>query len=253
MSTVAILGCGPSGLIAAHAAEQLGYTVTILSKKKKSIIPGSQHLQGAIPGVTPHYPEYTVEFVRLGTAEGYAQKVYGDPTHPCGWESYRGVHPSWSVQNVYDLLWDRYEERIEPWEFNGLSDMLGILDAYDCVISAIPQPIICYEAEKHFFEGVPYYIKTLEIPPGDHNREIVVWNGLESDLWYRWSILGEKCSIESTQFMTGCIEGRKAIYSNCNCYQDDGIIRVGRWAKWRHGVLLQHVYTDVVNQLAGRK
>jgi hypothetical protein len=225
----------------------MGHSVNIFSRKQKSTIPGSQHLQAAIPGVTPHYPEYTVEFVRLGTAEGYAQKVYGDPTHPCGWESYRGVHPSWSVYNAYDLLWERYQDRIEEWEFQSdYMDMAAMSELYDRIISTIPQPALCNSSD-HFFEGVPYFIKKLEIPPDDHGREIVVWNGLENDLWYRWSILGERCSIESTQFMAGCIEGRKAIYSNCDCYSE--LIRVGRWAKWRHGVLLHHVYTDVINRL----
>lgn len=243
---VAILGCGPAGLIAAHAAEQLGHNIDIVSKKAKSFIPGSQHLQAAIPGLTPHYPEYTVEFVRLGTAEGYARKVYGDPTHPCGWEAYRGLHPSWSVYNAYDILWERYEGRVEDSQIN--AEIVSILSSeYDRVVTTLPQPAICTHIGQHWFEGVPYYIKPLEIPPDDHNREVVVWNGLDGDHWYRWSILGERCSIESTKPMDGALEGRKAIYNNCDCHSE--VIRVGRWAKWRHGVLLHHVYTDVIEKL----
>lgn len=243
---IAVLGCGPSGLIAAHAVEQLGHHVEIISRKEKSVIPGSQHLQAALPGITPHYPEYTVEFVRLGTAEGYAKKVYGDPTHPCGWEAYRGLHPSWSVYRAYDLLWERYEDRIVDHPSIGPGDLISIIGSFDKVVSSLPQPLLCTEPE-HFFDGVPYYIKTLEIPPDDHGREVVVWNGLEDDHWYRWSILGEKCSIESTKPMAGCIAGKKAIYNNCNCFPL--VLRVGRWAKWKHGVLLHHVYTDVLNRI----
>lgn len=246
---VVVLGCGPAGLIAAHAAEQMGHKVRIISRKQKSTIPGSQHLQAPIPGITPHYAEYTVEFVRLGTAEGYAHKVYGDPTHPCGWQAYRGVHPSWSVFNAYDRLWERYEARIEDAP-NIDEDTISFLRYHkNVVVSTIPQPPLCTNPA-HVFEGVPYYILPLELPQDDHNREIVVWNGLPHDHWYRWSILGERCSIESTQPMEGALEGRKAIYSNCDCHPD--IIRVGRWAKWRHGVLLHHVYTDVINKLKER-
>ena len=243
---IAVLGCGPAGLIAAHAVESLGHTVHIISNKAKSVIPGSQHLQAVIPGLTPHYPEYTVEFVRLGTAEGYARKVYGDPTHPCGWEAYRGLHPSWSVYNAYDILWERYEARVLEADIDK-SVIPEIIKEYDRVVTTLPQHSICSRIGDHWFEGVPYYIKPLEIPIDDHNREVVVWNGLPDDHWYRWSILGERCSIESTTPMEGALEGRKAIYNNCDCYPE--VLRVGRWAKWRHGVLLHHVYTDVMTKL----
>lgn len=242
---IAVLGCGPAGLIAAHAVEQLGHSAHIISKKQKSNIPGSQHLQDKIPGLTPVYPEFTVEFVRLGTEQGYAQKVYGDPTHPCGWQAYRGLHPSWSVFNAYDILWERYEDRIQEGSVDQ-SSMSAILANYDLVVSTIPQPGLCL-GDGHVFDGVPYYIKPLEIHPDDHNREVVVWNGLSDDHWYRWSILGSRCSLESTQPMLGALAGTKAIYSNCTCWPD--LIRVGRWAKWRHGVLLHHVYTDIITKI----
>lgn len=240
---VAVLGCGPAGLIAAHAVEQLGHTVHIISQKQKSTIPGSQHLQDKIPGLTPVYPEYTVEFVRLGTAQGYAQKVYGDPSHPCGWQAYRGLHPSWSVFNAYDTLWERYEDRIQDAEV-GATNLPSIISSFDRVVSTVPQPRLC-TSDRHLFDGVPYFIKPLEIHADDHNREVVVWNGLSDDHWYRWSILGSRCSIESTTPMEGALEGRKAIYSNCNCWPE--LIRVGRWAKWKHGVLLHHVYHELMS------
>ena len=57
---VAVLGCGPAGLIAAWAAEQAGADVQIYSKKVQSIIPGSQYLHGPIPGVSSPYAEGVV-------------------------------------------------------------------------------------------------------------------------------------------------------------------------------------------------
>src|SRR4051794_30469030 len=109
---VSILGCGPSGLLCAHAFEQAGHAVTIFSRKQKSVIPGSQHLHGPVPGVTPLYPEGTIQFVRMGTPEDYAEKVYGDRRRLTGWENYFQVYPSWNVLKAYDLLWERWEHTI---------------------------------------------------------------------------------------------------------------------------------------------
>jgi len=242
---IAVLGCGPAGLIAVHAAEQLGHNVEILSVPQKSYIPGSQYLHEGIPGVTPHYPDYTVEYIRLGTRQGYANKVYGDPERACGWDAYRGLYPSWSVYNAYDTLWERYEHRITPMSVLA-GDVPAIIDTYDIVITTIPQPKLCQDVE-HWFDGVPYFIVPLDLPPEEHGREIVVYNGLPGDEWYRWSILGGRCSIESTMPMEGAIEGRKAVSNNCDCWPET--LRVGRWAKWQHGVLLHNVYHDVANEL----
>jgi hypothetical protein len=151
------------------------------------------------------------------------------------------------VYNAYDTLWERYSDRITPTTVLS-EDMAAIIDSYDKVISTIPQPKICVQTD-HFFDGVDYYILPIEIPASEYGREIVVWNGFDHDHWYRWSILGERCSIESTQPMKGALHGKKAIYSNCNCWPKT--MRAGRWAKWRHGVLLHHVYTDVMTRLGG--
>src|SRR4051812_39938970 len=97
MAEIAILGCGPAGIISAHAVRQSGHKPVILSSKQKSRIPGSQYLHQAIPDLTAVYPENTVQYVRMGTAEGYAYKVYGDSNRYTGWDNYRTLYPSWNV------------------------------------------------------------------------------------------------------------------------------------------------------------
>lgn len=237
---IAILGCGPAGLLVAHAAVRNGWTPDILSLKVKSVIPGSQHLQGQIPGITPEYPDSAVEFIRIGTAEGYAQKVYGDSNHPTGWPNYIGTYKSWSVFRAYDKLWGMYQDLIEHWCVTS-ENVHDLLHEYKLVLSTLPMPSLCYKM--HQFESVPFWIKSLPTPGVDAEREIVVFNGLPWDQWYRWSILGGRCSIEgSWQAPVGAFEGKKALSNDCNCFP--GLHRLGRWAKWQHGVLLHHAFAD---------
>jgi hypothetical protein len=78
----------------------------------------------------------------------------------------------------------------------------------------------------------------------DREHEIVVYNGLLTDPWYRWSILGGLCSMESTKPFadTGAevIVGTKAVDNTCDCWPE--IHRAGRWAEWRHGVTMYKAY-----------
>jgi hypothetical protein len=245
---VAVLGCGPAGLLVAHAIEQAGHLPRIYSIKKKSEIPGSQHLQAAIPDVTSEYPRRAVLFVRIGTKEGYAEKVYGDPYQECGWPRYDGLEPSWSVYEAYNLLWERFEDDIIDQKVD-LRSLDGLLQNYDLILSTIPQSRICLK--DHTFASIPYWIQPRITPRADQHREVVVFNGLPNDNWYRWSILGGKESIESTTPLPHSHKGFKVIDTDCDCWP--GIHRLGRWAQWKHGVLLHHAYQEAVKVMEGAK
>ena len=243
MKNIGVLGCGPTGLLVAHAIEQAGHVPHIISKKEKSDIPGSQHLHGAIPGLTSEYPEGTIQFVRIGTAKEYAMKVYRDPERETGWDHYWQVYPSWNVLRAYDELWRRYEDQISDLMILH-EDMPALISMYDSIISTIPMWGLCLRPEEHEFRSQDYWIKRLPTPEADKDHEIVVYNGLRSDHWYRWSILGGLCSIESTSWMdTGDPEwekGVKAIDNNCDCWPT--VHRCGRWAEWTHGITMYTSY-----------
>lgn len=242
---VAVLGCGPTGLLVAYAVEDAGHVAHIISKKTKSAIPGSQHLHGPVPGLTSVYPEGTIQFVRLGTARGYAEKVYGDPERETGWVNYLQVYPSWNVIKAYDRLWEQFEDSVSDQEVT-LSLIPDLIAEYDLVISTLPAQVLC-KHDLHSFTGAPYYIEKLPTPPADEEHEIVVYNGMLTDPWYRWSILGGLCSREFTNipdngYLEGSLwtRGYKAVENDCTCWPE--IPRCGRWAEWRHGVTMFKAY-----------
>lgn len=247
MKNIGVLGCGPTGLLVAHAVEQAGHVPHIISKKRKSVIPGSQHLHGPIPGLTSEYPEGTIQFVRIGTAEEYARKVYGDENRETGWDNYLQVYPSWNAIKAYDTLWDKYEGEISDISITS-KDITTFLEMYDEVISTIPGWLICVRPQQHEFLEQEYWIKTLPTPEADKDHEIVVYNGLRSDHWYRWSILGGLCSIETTLWNAtgeaGWQRGVKAIDNTCDCWP--AVHRCGRWAEWRHGVTMYRSYLKAI-------
>jgi hypothetical protein len=245
---IAVLGCGPCGLLVAEAVHQLGHEPHIYSRKQRSEIPGSQHLQGYIPKVTPQYPDSAVMFVRMGTKEGYAEKVYGDPYHPSGWPQYDGICKSWSVFKAYDLLWAKWSREVVDRELNVIT-LGNLVDEYELILSTIPQKNICIKS--HHFGGVPFWIQPRITPADDQHREVVVFNGLPDDAWYRWSILGRKESLESTTPLAHAIQGWKAIENDCDCWPE--IHRLGRWAKWQHGVLLHHAFHEAAEIIAQKE
>lgn len=251
MKHIAVLGCGPTGLLVAHAAWMAGHEPHIISIKQKSTIPGSQHLHGSVPEITSIYPEGTIQFVRLGTAEGYAKKVYNDSTRNTGWESYNQIIPSWNVQHAYDTLWSRYESRIEDDVIGDGERLREIQLGHDLTISTLPAKSLCYRWGEHHFFGQNYVIIGQYLPACDANREIVVYNGLVTDPWYRWSILGGKCTIEyangthpTDRPEGGFLTGFKAVSTDCDCYPS--ITRLGRWSEWKHGVTMHNAYTRAV-------
>jgi len=251
---VAILGCGPAGLFAAEAVASLGHQPVIFSRKVKSTIPGSQYLHKPIPDLCPVYPDNLVQYVRMGTAEGYAEKVYDDATRNTGWDAYSTLYPSWNVIRAYDSAWNKHQHRIESTWINA-DELRVIQQLFDLVITTLPAQEIC-ENEEHNFEGSPYWIQTLPVPYVDRNKDLVIYNGMPADHWYRWSILSGVCSIETTkppldwQDDLNVKQGTKAGSTDCDCHPN--VVRVGRWAQWKHGVLLNDAYDKTLIETARR-
>jgi hypothetical protein len=233
---VAILGCGPAGLLTALAVEQAGFHPVIYSIPVKSKMPGAQFLHAPIPDLTTAVPEFYINFAKFGNKEGYAQKVYGRPDAPTSWDSFpAGPHGAWSLARAYDRLWDRYSpEVVEGAVTQRLLD--GIEARYRAAFSTIPAPILCNDL-RHEFHSTEVWIRTQGVEP---RRNYIEYNGDPKAAYYRSSRIGEYLSFEFGHRVPGAEPGLKPLDTDCDCRPH--FHRVGRFGRWTKGVLVHHAY-----------
>lgn len=242
---VAVLGCGPAGLMAAHAASQEGATVTIYSIRAKSIISGAQYMHDPIPGLTDETPDGYVTYLKHGTRAGYAEKVYGSRDAPCSWDSFdHGQVPAWRMEYAYNLLWERWESAIVGETIIG-DDIDSLIYTHDLVISSVPKPSLCMKGSQHSFTHKDIWIADYNSIPLGLDDNVILYNGDPLDHWYRASNLWGHEATESTTPMTGARKGIKPLTNDCTCH-DGKIARVGRFGRWEKGVLVHHAYKNAI-------
>lgn len=248
MSDVAVLGCGPAGLLAAHAAEQCGHKVRVISKKRKSVIGGAQYLNEAIPGLTdPTEPDSLVRFIKWGTPEVYAKKVYGSEEAHTSWTNYdQEFYPAWNLQAVYDMLWGRYERDIFNFDID-TETMMDAIENYDVIFNSVPARAVCIEPEEHRFDCREVWIES-DIGNGPRNMTII-YNGLPGDLWYRGSTVFGHSFLEFAHERNGnVLRVQKPLKTNCSCWIHE-TVRIGRYGEWRKGVLVTDAYHAAMDHL----
>ena len=258
---VAILGCGPTGLIAALAAETLGHEVVIYSRKKKSQTFGAMYLHMPIPGISPEEPEMEIQVVKMGSREGYAMNVYGDVRAKVSWDKFQdGPTPGWDLALAYDKLWLRYDHKIVDIALTGrIVDQLA--NDHDIIFSTIDRRVLC-ECWLHEFTGVE--IAVVHGPLDDEHRwNVMYYNGLPPNglgSWYRYSVIRGYQSWEYSlfnlpTFLQGervreglfVVRGIKPLATNCNCRPE--IHRLGRFGKWHKHAFTHHSWQEVRDAL----
>lgn len=247
---IAILGCGPAGLIAAHAA--VGFTevnedIDIFSRKVKSLMPGAQYLHERIPGVTPYEPDGYLQFIKLGDGAGYAEKVYGNRNAPVSWDKYEEGHfPAWSLAETYDKLWGAWEPCIQDFEFTGRV-VHEIAARYDVVLSTIPAPLWCGGKQRCEFPKAKVYFTPNRWRDCEEN--MIIYNGESNVSWYRTSsIFGHDSTEWATQPTQEHTVGWKPVRTNCQC-NPRNVVRLGRFGKWDKQVLVHHAYQETKDAL----
>lgn len=243
---VAVIGCGPAGLLAAAAAEESGHKVSIYSLKRKSRIGGAQYLHNPIDGITPKEPESYIKVVKIGSKEGYAHKVYGDKGQAVSWDLYDDQQevPAWDIIKAYDLLWDRYEPIIKdrPVSEELLFGMLGYADV---VINAAPLKALCNRW--HTFKQQYIFVRPVGMNLVSY-ESFILYNGDKLWPWYRSSrVFGREMTewsvnAEPSQLPDGAFAVKKPVHTNCDCWPE--IVKVGRYGKWKKSDLASNAFED---------
>lgn len=253
---IVILGAGPAGLMAAHAATIANHQVSIMSKKRKSYMRGAQYLHMPIPMVsgTP----FTIEYLLEGDIDGYRDKVYRDPRVQVSPESLLGSHNAWDIREAYDHLWEMYKQYIIDEEIDAhfVQAILDHPQAPDLIISSIPAKILCHNPN-HMFTQETVWVT--EMFRGDTIMDnIVVCSGRRDDPWYRTSRIqgwhnteypfDKKPPLSSDKVH----EVIKPVATTCDCFGEK-VARVGRYGTWTKGVLSHSAFYDTIHALTDTK
>jgi hypothetical protein len=258
---VLILGCGPSGLLAAHAARLVGNTkVVIVSVKRPSQLFGCQYLHEDIPGL-PVGPPTFVDYRLVGTAEEYGVKVYG-PDEARGLtvspEKFLGLHRAYDIRKAYRELWRLYNGSVDDHRITS-ADVDGMLGYYqpDLVFSSIPKPLICTDPA-HDFRSTKCWAIGDAPELGQHAPELappetVICDGTNAVGWYRASNVFGYNTIEwpgwrSKPPVEGVVDFLKPLSNTCTCWPD--IVPIGRMGEWRKGVLSHHALEKALIRLS---
>lgn len=244
MPKIAILGAGPTGLAAAHAAVMAGFQdsdIDVFASGRKSSLFGAQYLHEPIPSMTYAAP-VRVAYKLMGTVDQYRRKVYGDrwdgKVSP---EDLDEEHDAWDIRSTYDNLWARYANLMTCADLSA-NDVGTLKSVYALVVSSIPAPVICMTPDEHFFRYTEIWAAgsapelRREIPY-DCPENTVVCNGELSPSYYRISNIFNYKTVEwpgalPLTPLTGVARVMKPTATNCDCWRDGSFLRIGRYGAW---------------------
>ena len=270
---VAILGCGPTGLLAAHACRMRSVPFVIFSRKQKSKLGGAQFSHIPIPGI--HEPEasHKLTYIVEGDAATYAQKVYGglDQVPFVSFDNVSDgmVVEAWPLVQTYDRLWEWYSGEIVDVTLDPLRVMqFSKVNPFDITFCSIHATQVCLgrvdPSTTHFFQSQA--IRILNEPLNPNLPDMTIqYDGTKEHSYYRMSkIFG----VGSTEWGARAslppglgdrlINVNKPIGTNCDCHEEaqdhpdffPNLIKIGRFGTWKKGVLTMHAYNTVIDALA---
>lgn len=262
MTDVAVLGCGPAGLMAAHAASISGANVIVFSRKQKSPLYGAQYLHAPIPHVTDRNDHVTVDYILKGNKQDYRRKVYGK-----NWDGsvsadeLESTHEAWDIRETYDRLWQKYQYLIRDAEVDGASlNQLVLRKSYHLIINTIPLSTLCFG--DHTFRGQAVMAagdapgigidvgKLYRCPP-----DTVICNGDDHPSWYRISRIFGHTTVEWPEDIKPPIGTAsrviKPLDHNCNCFPS--VMKVGRYGSWSKGTLSHTAFNQVYERMESGK
>ena len=251
--SVSIIGSGPAGLLAAHAADTLGWDFRILSQVKKSNLLGCQYLRNAVPGMTEEKP-IVINCHLEGTPEEYRTKMYGsDTTGVKDNENYEDNRYAWDLRTAYDKLWIAYGKELRYWFVQ--PDDLDLLRGTDVVISTVPRPtwaepgdvfnsytiwVACDEP----YEGIP--------APFRPEPSTIIRDGTSDVGWYKASNVFGHSAVEWPEAtkppLTRLHKVTRPLGHNSTAASD--IHHLGSYGAWDRSELASNVYEQALKVLA---
>ena len=227
-----------------------------------SKISGAMFLHRAIPHISDNnQPDMLIDIIKVGTREGYAENVYGDPQHPVSWDKFSdGQIPAWDLRQAYGRLWEQNEALMYDTEID--PDVAQEIEKqFDYTFSSIPATALCTAG--HYFRSKSIWLhKRLGgLIEKVNDGNMMYYNGYTTDGkygfigpdWYRYSQIKEHRAWEfasppsDDEWPFERAVGYKPLSTNCDCLPR--IRRIGRFGKWEKQVLSHHAYEEVLYAL----
>jgi hypothetical protein len=252
---VLIFGCGPSGLLVAHAAAQAGWGVAIVSVKRPSQLFGCQYLHAEIPDVPTGDP-VDVTYKLTGTPLEYAEKVYGPdrPVLMVSPSTLVGTHPAWDIRKAYRWLWEAYSGYVVNEEVSA-QEVPDIVKYYqpDLTLSTLPAPALCSDPTHRFDSVLCWAIGDApelgQKTPYTTDPFTVLCDASKDRGYYRISNVFGYSTVEWPGWrrkppVDNVVGFHKPLRTDCDCLPE--VVRAGRMGKWQKGVLAHETYQEAV-------
>ena len=250
---VIVIGCGPAGLAAAHAAYGQGCEVVIVAPKQKTPQRGPLLIQRPIPGINTGHPDGTIRQVVIGgSILDYRYRLYGDINIGINGDILQPQYHAWHHQETYDRLWALYSHLIVNRHVSKI-EMAKIHQEADLVVSTANARSMCdrypYPVEYGGHEFV--CAEVLTTPQASHPNQpvnCIIFNAGDEFPWVRSSNIFGHTVTEWTKNSKPPTYARviwKPISTTCNCYPH--ILRTGRFGAWKNEVWVDTAYWDTYN------
>jgi hypothetical protein len=249
---VVVIGCGPAGLAAAHAAVGLDADVRIIGPKNKTPQRGPIMLHRPIPGINTEQPDgYVRQLVIGGSILDYRLRTYGDVNISISGDILDPGFHTWSVREAYDIMWNLYSWRIED-RMVVPEEIKQLCARNDLVVSTAPAPSLCFNPARighfqagHRFESVPIALHFQYSYP-NQPPNTVIYNARPDIPWVRSSRIFND---EVTEYLPDQVPNgkcdlviHKPLNTDCNCHPM--LLRTGRFGKWHNETWIDHAYYE---------
>jgi hypothetical protein len=241
--SVVIIGAGPAGLAAAHAAEGMNCLTAIIAPKRMTPQRGPIMLHRPIPGINDTQPEgYVRQIVIGGSILDYRLKLYGDVNISISGDILDPGFHTWRVPLAYKKMWYLYSDKIIDGELSA-EDLIDLVNHHDLVVNTAPLPKFCLHPQVHQFNSVPIDLVFDTTYPNQPDNT-VIYNAFPNIRYVRSSsIFGERV----TEYMPGDIPRPdlriyKPLSTTCDCHPC--VLRTGRFGKWHNETWIDHAYYE---------
>lgn len=241
---VAIIGGGLVGRIAAWATMQAGHSPRIFDRMRYAKAPRGF--------VYEHQPLFLplrrqrIHVLEQGTAEGYAQKVYGDPKAPVSFGQYAGIQQGYDPQELLNCLNGLQDGMVNSEaNFADFDEIRLLFTDYERVIFTLPL--------NKFFKGTYKSTKgsvgAWKLDPGEDLENFCVYNGSPDVPWHRsGSMFGfafrEYATMQPDHFPI------VKVVSGTPPPELVNVLFTGRYGRWDKEWLSHHTYFQVLKWLS---